>query len=131
MKNKKRFTKKLVLNKETVANLSRNEMKVSLAGETPTMIGGSCRTVQLCCVNTNGNNINGDVVRGMVSMENANCKDSKTPFCESIVNAICQLPSYYQQINIKQSGDVPRHLHSIYGDPKGLQLLLFFRITSI
>jgi len=80
MKNKKRYVKKLQFKKETVADLSVNEMKNSLAGEAPTQAGMSCITDIVCCVIKP---VPKGAVRGLASDIPANCM-SVTPFCESV-----------------------------------------------
>lgn len=79
---KKRFQKKLSLNKETVSNLNQQEMKDSRAGEDKTRLIPSCETVlQFCCET------------------GPNCKEAYTdlhpcdltnnPFCASVIDAFC------------------------------------------
>jgi natural product precursor len=46
------FTKKLVINKKTIASLNDAEMN-SLLGGNKTEIGVTCYTDAVCCVNTN------------------------------------------------------------------------------
>jgi hypothetical protein len=45
---KKDVSKKLALNKKTIARLNLSEMKKSLAGARPSRIGISCHTAKCC-----------------------------------------------------------------------------------